>query len=193
MGNSPVTDEFPAQRANNAEYVSIWFRNHVMSRKMATIWQTIFLNAFSWMKIYIYIFFYVEAWFKYNWSLFLMVNESALVQVMVWCRTGNKPLTQSMMARFTSLRIRASLGFICWYSSGTARCHETHPYDIATVHVSHTDDLLTPPYDITTDVISYGRLNSSSVWHSNSTPISYGWLTNSSVWHNHCCYHLWTT
>ena len=27
-GNSPVTVEFPAQRASNAENVSIWWRNH---------------------------------------------------------------------------------------------------------------------------------------------------------------------
>ena len=27
-GNSPVTGEFPAQRANNAENVSIWWRHH---------------------------------------------------------------------------------------------------------------------------------------------------------------------
>ena len=29
-GNSPVTDEFPAQRASNAENVSIWWRHHVI-------------------------------------------------------------------------------------------------------------------------------------------------------------------
>ena len=28
VGNSPVTDEFPAQMANNAENVSIWLRHH---------------------------------------------------------------------------------------------------------------------------------------------------------------------
>ena len=27
-GNSPVTGEFPAQKANNAENVSIWWRHH---------------------------------------------------------------------------------------------------------------------------------------------------------------------
>ena len=30
VGNSPVTGEFPAQRASNAENVSIWWRNHDM-------------------------------------------------------------------------------------------------------------------------------------------------------------------
>ena len=29
-GNSPVTSEFPAPRASNAEYVSIWWRHHVI-------------------------------------------------------------------------------------------------------------------------------------------------------------------
>ena len=29
MGNSPVTGEFPAQRASNAENISIWWRHHV--------------------------------------------------------------------------------------------------------------------------------------------------------------------
>ena len=28
-GNSPGTDEFPAQRASNAENISIWWRHHV--------------------------------------------------------------------------------------------------------------------------------------------------------------------
>ena len=31
-GNSPVTGEFPAQRASNAENVSIWWRHHVYGR-----------------------------------------------------------------------------------------------------------------------------------------------------------------
>ena len=29
VGNSPVTAEFPAQMASNAENVSIWWRHHV--------------------------------------------------------------------------------------------------------------------------------------------------------------------
>ena len=29
-GNSPVTDEFPAQKASNAENVSIWWRHHAV-------------------------------------------------------------------------------------------------------------------------------------------------------------------
>ena len=32
VGNSPVTSEFPAQRASNAENVSIWWRHHEFGR-----------------------------------------------------------------------------------------------------------------------------------------------------------------
>ena len=35
-GNSPVTSEFPAQRASNAENISIWWRHHV--ERMMTDW-----------------------------------------------------------------------------------------------------------------------------------------------------------
>ena len=31
-GNSPVTGEFPAQRASNADNVSIWWRHHEQYR-----------------------------------------------------------------------------------------------------------------------------------------------------------------
>ena len=31
-GNSPVTGEFPAQRASNAENVAIWWRHHILQR-----------------------------------------------------------------------------------------------------------------------------------------------------------------
>ena len=34
VGNSPVTSEFPAQKASNAENVSIWWRHHGKSSKM---------------------------------------------------------------------------------------------------------------------------------------------------------------
>ena len=37
VGNSPMTGEFPAQMASNAENVSIWWRHHV-GRIMRAIW-----------------------------------------------------------------------------------------------------------------------------------------------------------
>ena len=39
----------------------------------------------------------------------------------------------------------------------------SHPCDIATVYLSHVNDLLTPPYDIITVIVSYGQLNISSI------------------------------
>ena len=36
-GNLPVTGEFPAQRANSAENVSIWWRHHVLQRRLASL------------------------------------------------------------------------------------------------------------------------------------------------------------
>ena len=39
VGNSPVTGEFPAQRASNAEYVSIWWRHHVTICRQNYEWQ----------------------------------------------------------------------------------------------------------------------------------------------------------
>ena len=36
-GNSPVTGEFPAQLASNAENVSIWWRHHVLQSTMPAV------------------------------------------------------------------------------------------------------------------------------------------------------------
>ena len=38
-GNSPVTGEFPAQRASNTENVSIWWRHHVMLESVVVGWR----------------------------------------------------------------------------------------------------------------------------------------------------------
>ena len=48
-GNSPVTGEFPAQRANNAENVSIWWRHHERCWKItAAPWSACHGNM-SWL------------------------------------------------------------------------------------------------------------------------------------------------
>ena len=39
-GNSPVTDEFPAQNNSNAENVSIWWRHDVFARRYQAITRT---------------------------------------------------------------------------------------------------------------------------------------------------------
>ena len=66
---------------------------HLSLAKMVAISQTMFSNAFSWMKSLVF-------GSKFHWSLFLrgpIDNESSLVQVMAWRRTGNKPLPELMM------------------------------------------------------------------------------------------------
>ena len=46
-GNTPVTGEFPAQRASNAENVSIWWRHHTIINKNFAHVVTIYLNCLS--------------------------------------------------------------------------------------------------------------------------------------------------
>ena len=36
----------------------------------------------------------------------LIDSEAASVQVMAWCRTGNKPLAESMLTQFTDAYVR---------------------------------------------------------------------------------------
>ena len=69
--------------------------NTFRPRQMATIFQTTFSNAFSWMKMY-------EFWLKFHWSLFPRVRLSIFqhwVQIMAWRRPGDKPLSEPMMVR----------------------------------------------------------------------------------------------
>ena len=61
--------------------------------KMAVIFQKIFSNAFSWMKM-------CEFRLIFHWILFLMVQltKSALVQIMACRLVGAKPWSEPMMA-----------------------------------------------------------------------------------------------
>ena len=47
-GNSPMTGEFPAQMASNAENVSIWWRHHVSTIDLIINIKSILLIMFSW-------------------------------------------------------------------------------------------------------------------------------------------------
>ena len=64
---------------------------------MAAISWTMFSNAFSWMKSFV-------LWLEFHCQdLFakgLIDNKPALVEVMTWCRTGDKPLTEPMLTQF---------------------------------------------------------------------------------------------
>ena len=49
-GNSPVTGEFPAQMATNAENVSIWWRHHVRNEYVRFIKTSCFMGTGILMK-----------------------------------------------------------------------------------------------------------------------------------------------
>ena len=60
---------------------------------MADISQTTLSNSFSWMKM-------LEFWLKFHWSSFLRVqltNIPAVVQIIAWRRSGDKPLSEPVM------------------------------------------------------------------------------------------------
>ena len=48
VGNSPVTGEFPAQRASNVENISIWWRRHKNSR-----YQVVFTFSLNYCVVYV--------------------------------------------------------------------------------------------------------------------------------------------
>ena len=74
-------------------------------RQVATISQTTFSNAFSWMKIY-------EFRFKISLKFVLKVrinSSSALVQIMAWRRPGYKPSSEPILVSLlTHIRHSAS-------------------------------------------------------------------------------------
>ena len=58
--------------------------------KMAAIFRTTFLNAFSWMKM-------LKFRLRNHWNLFLINNIPAMVQIMAWRPSGDKPLSEPMV------------------------------------------------------------------------------------------------
>ena len=100
-GNAPVTGEFPAQMASNAENVSIWWRHHVntLSRfKMIIILQTTLSSWFPLMKIVASGLTFTEIqilqlhqnncaiYFKWSFWLFVIVRKNIDVRVMGTCK-----------------------------------------------------------------------------------------------------------
>ena len=68
VGNSPVTGEFPAQMASNAENVSIWWHHHGNTTRKFPVWHVqplsfavSFVSAFFCKNIYTY--FHTECYF----------------------------------------------------------------------------------------------------------------------------------
>ena len=69
---------------------------------MAAIFQTTFSDAFSWMKMYECIFLNENVRISINISIKFVPKGSinnipALVQIMAWRPTGDKPLSEAMM------------------------------------------------------------------------------------------------
>ena len=82
-----------------ADYIANAALTHILTHwgrgELDAISQTTFLSAFCWMKMF-------EFRIKFHWSLFpgfqLTINNiPTLVQVMAWCRPGDKPLSEPMM------------------------------------------------------------------------------------------------
>ena len=63
---------------------------------MATFSQTIFSDAFSWMKSFVF-------WLRFHWSLFLRTQMTITQD---WFRIGDKPLSESMLTWFTDAYMR---------------------------------------------------------------------------------------
>ena len=73
-----------------------WF-THLPLDKMGTISQTIFSDAFSWMKIF-FILIKISLKFVLKGPI---ENIPALVYIMAWRRIGNKPLSEPIQTRST--------------------------------------------------------------------------------------------
>ena len=66
------------------------YLTHLPQDKMAAISQIVFSDAFSWMKNFVF-------WLRFHWSLFLrfqLAITQHLVQIMAWCRPGDKTLSE---------------------------------------------------------------------------------------------------
>ena len=84
-GNSPVTGGFPAQRASNAEHVSIWWHHHVINIDEESTERIILLLAMNTSCLLIH----VEIWFPkidphLSCTLNLIINYSAN-EINRWC------------------------------------------------------------------------------------------------------------
>ena len=134
-GNAPVTGEFPAQRASNAENVSIGWRHHAivtstdpkpaenrdgngkLVRVDRLIWHCQLVasiyHIFNTLRlrqngrhfaddVFKCIFLNENVWISLKISLRFVSkvpidNIPALVQIMAWRRSGDKPLSEPMM------------------------------------------------------------------------------------------------
>ena len=80
----------------NLVSVFLYVLTHCNQGKIAAISQPMFLNTFSWMKMYE---------LRFHWSLSIN-NIPALVQIMAWHCPGAKPLSESMLDSLLTKYVR---------------------------------------------------------------------------------------
>ena len=87
-GNSPVTGEFPTQRASNVENVSIWWCHHVMYIIAHTICSFFFFSMFTLTMDPCNLFIHIHTFFNSLWlsdATWHQVSWSTLVPAMACC------------------------------------------------------------------------------------------------------------
>ena len=95
-GNSPVTDEFPAQKASNAVNVSILMTSSYISYKLcgrALCYFKLLVRGISNWKMQFSIVFYllVSSYLALRWIQWDLIT---LVQAKAWCRQSSRYLSQ---------------------------------------------------------------------------------------------------
>ena len=125
--------------------------------KMAAIFQTTVSNGFSWMKMYE---FRIEVSLKFV-PKGPINNIQSLVQIMAWCRPGDKPLSEPMLV---------NLPMHIWV---------TRPQWVK------THCFLVTPYDVTEVDQYWFRQWLIAWWHQAIVWVNQCWLTFSKVlWHS---------
>ena len=75
---------------------------HLSLDKMATIWQKIFSEAFTWMKSFCIL---IKISLKFL-PKGPIDNNTALVEIMAWRQIGDEPLSEPMLTRFPDAYMR---------------------------------------------------------------------------------------
>ena len=83
-----------SQGLSDSNRGQLTYLTHLPWTKTADVWQTTFSNAFSWI---IFFGFFIRILLKFVPND-LIENKSALVQIMAWYRTGDKPLTEPVLS-----------------------------------------------------------------------------------------------
>ena len=92
----------PAQGNIKENQDPVLLLTHLPRDKMAAISQTIFLDAFLWMKSF-KILTKISLKFVPKGSI---DNNPTLVSIMAWRGIGNKPLSEAMLTQFTDTYMR---------------------------------------------------------------------------------------